>query len=93
MTPDDTVDILTMRIVGWTVSNGALLKGKQTRTPNVNGEHGDDEADILRRTRDDKRNHVKGVKREKGKTEEYATIERDTGYDQPRKQETPPNLR
>lgn len=83
MTPDDTVDILTMRIVGRMVSNGALLKGKQTRTPNVNGEHGDGEADILRRTRDDKRNHVKGVKREKGKTEEYATIEQDTGYDQP----------
>ena len=91
MTPDDTVDILTMRIVGWTVSNGALLKGKQTRTPNVNGEHGDGEADVLRRARDDKRNHVKGVKKERrGKTEEYTTMERDTGCDQPRKRDTPP---
>ena len=65
MTPDDTVDILMMRTVGWTVSNGALLKGKQTWTPNVNGEHGDGKADILRRARDDKCNHVKGVKKER----------------------------
>ena len=58
MTPDDTVDILMIRTVGWTVSNGALLKGKQTWTPNVNGEHGDGKADILHRARDDKCNHV-----------------------------------